>query len=110
MNKECQDYLNLRVKPNLVGALEASWVLGVHLDWIAILVSGWLLPVAGGHRPGCQFYFSYPTLARLAEDPEWANKAVGCARKVLNKKNRAGQLSRSSCNGGTVVLTGGYNA
>jgi len=110
MNKDCQDFLNLRVKPALSGTREASWVLGTREDWIPILVSGDLVPVAGGHRPGCQFFFSTATLIRLAEDPEWADRAVALVRKTFQKRNRAGQQNRGGFSTEAVASAGGSHA
>jgi hypothetical protein len=95
MNIECQDFLNLLVKPALSGAREASWILGVDEDWILVLVQGRHLPMAGGHEPGCQFYFSTARLLQLAEDPGWLDRAVCLVRRTFQKKNRAASRQRS---------------
>ena len=106
MNVERQDFLNLLAKPALSGTREASWIFGVDEDWIPILVQGRLLPVAGGHEPGCQLYFSTARLLRLAEDPEWLDRAVSLVRKTFQRKNRAASRQRSA----TEALTGGNHA
>ena len=90
MKKECQDYLALRTKPGLSGTREASWILGVNEDWISVLVAGGVLRPAGGHEPGCQYYFHTGTLIRLAEDPDWADKALKAVRKSFARKNAGG--------------------
>ena len=87
MNKECQEFLNLRTKPGMSGIREASWILGVPEDWVSTLVHGRLLPTAGGHEPNCQFYFSTATLLRLAEDPEFYDKAISLMRRIFRRKN-----------------------
>jgi hypothetical protein len=86
MNKECQEYLNLRTKPGMSGIREASWILGMPEDWIGILVNGHILPVAGGHDRGDQYYFATATLLRLAEDPDFYHRAIAFVRKAHDKK------------------------
>lgn len=88
MANECFEFLKLPMKPALIGCREASWLLGMHEDWIYILVQQRILPVAGKHESGCQFYFSSAQLTELAQSPDWCSKAVLGVRKHFRKKNQ----------------------
>jgi len=107
MNKDCLDFLNLRVKPAVVGTREAAWILGIRDDWVPILVGAGLLKVAGGHQSGCQFFFASATLMELASDEEWVHKAVAHVRRTFQRKNRAAKQYRDMSEAESEVLAGG---
>ena len=50
MDTECQDYLNLLTKRGLSLALEASWILGAHYDWIPH-TGARMFPASSGRLP-----------------------------------------------------------
>jgi hypothetical protein len=86
MTNEQREFLNLRVKPAIGGFVEASFILGVHIDGCVYLEKLGELKALANPPPGAQRYFSISYLFKLAQDDRWLTRAI--------KPKRAGRLSQ----------------
>lgn len=98
MTSEAFRFLELPIKPAIVGLREGRWVLGLSADSVGILVRAQKLPVASGHNGGNQYFFHTATLIELGADKQWMNEAIAIIRKHNQKKNKAAKHRKA--NGG----------
>jgi hypothetical protein len=113
MTNEQREFLNLQVKPAISGFIEASFILGVHIDGLVYLEKSGELKALATPPPGAQRYFSTNYLFKLAQDDKWLARAIRLIRENSRRLNdikkgrkavRAGQHSHQ-LEGNTRPLT-----
>ena len=87
MKTEQSQFLNLRRLPGRVTAEEASWVLGVALSDISILVANKLLQPLGKPAPNAVRYFASSELEERRADKSWLDKACAALGRHWRTRN-----------------------
>jgi hypothetical protein len=88
MTNEQREFLNLRVKPAIGGFVEASFILGVHIDGCVYLEKLGELKALANPPPGAQRYFSISYLFKLAQDDRWLTRAIRLIRENSKRLNQ----------------------
>ena len=88
MDPEQREFLNLRVKPAVVGYREASWILGFHIDAVIYLAKDGHLAALAKPPRGAQRYFLTSLLLRLAQNLKWVTKAIRLIREYFCRRNQ----------------------
>jgi len=92
--QEMYRFLSLPIKPGLVQAVEAGWMLGFAPHGIRVLMTGGLIKPVGHPTQQSKKFFCIVQLEKLRLDTEWKGKAVDYVRRHWQDKNHKAEEKR----------------
>lgn len=86
---EQYDFLNLRLKPAILGFRESSYLTGLHVDSLVHLEKIGEFKALGKPPKGAQRWFATKYVLGLCDDEKWLSKAVKLIREHNKGRNSA---------------------